>query len=175
MSLGSSGSEGSLATSTHARRSLSGIQEVAVAQHKLNELFQLWFSLPETEELLHSIVDDVKAGRQVELPPPAAHPVSPSVCPSTFSSPSQQPIAAGPVRAPPLSPSRARADVHQSPSPPHVFTFGACHAMKFRRSVALGEGCDVVSPASVKNCGSVESKWPRSRLFYSYLGENSPL
>lgn len=89
----------------------------AGSRRKLDELFVHWLSLPDTQQALRALVEDVRAGREVDLT-------------STRSSASFAGAATGRgSRAKlPVSPSRAAAS---------HFSYGECHAHRAGRGAVL--------------------------------------
>lgn len=99
--------------------SLAGVEDIAPAKAKLDELFLTWLSKPETQALVAGFVEDLRAGRPVELPVSSANPAVRAGRAGALLSPSR----GGPVKTPPRSPTRA---LDTSPTSPQFFTFGAC-------------------------------------------------
>lgn len=80
----------------------------AASKLKLDQLFLHWLSLPESQVLVHNLIEDAQAGKPVKGPVPFATsttPLSPTTSHSVFST------------TPPLSPQKSRSP--RSPLSPH--------------------------------------------------------
>lgn len=92
---------------------------------QLDSLFLQWFSLPESQQLVLQLLEDVKAGRPLSAPMPASPSARKSGAPHTFSSatPPLSPRKGGTPRSP-MSPTRrllpAVRTFRAPPSPPCV-------------------------------------------------------